>query len=156
MRWVFFMVLACTGCRATIAGPTSAVIEPETKDDFLARRAQDRSLSLSQQSAWDAKQGDRADLTFDLRDLGVATTVRSLFRAHCASCHGRRGEGMKAAVSYPALGGFGYRMGMTMSGGKMGRGIYRLIRDGRGLMPPFKGRLANEQIWLLVRYLNAL
>ena len=150
------MLLGCTGCRATIAGPASAVIQAETKDKFLARRAQDRSTSISQQSAWDAKQGDRSDLMFDLRDLGTATTARSLFRSHCSGCHGVRGEGMKAAVSYPALGGFRYRMGMTMSGGKMGRGIYRLIRDGRGVMPPFKDRLANEQIWLLVRYLNAL
>ena len=156
MRLVFLMLLTGAGCRATIAGPVSAVIQAETKDIFLARRAQDRSVSLSQQSAWDAKQSDRADLVFDLRDLGMATTARSLFQAHCAGCHGPRGEGMKAAVSYPALGGFRYRMGMTMSGGKMGRGIYRLIRDGRGVMPPFKDRLANEQIWLLVRYLNAL
>jgi mono/diheme cytochrome c family protein len=59
-------------------------------------------------------------------------------------------------VSYPALGGLSYRMGMMMSGGKMGRGIYRLIHDGRDIMPTFKDRLANEQIWLLVRFLETL
>ncbi len=156
MRFATLTALTLIACRTPVAGPPTAVAQVENKADFLVRRAQERGLTIKQQSAWDAKQTDRADLRFDWRDLGVATQARSLFKTHCAGCHGARGEGMKAAVSYPKLGGFGFRMGMTMSGGKMGRGIYRLLHDGRGLMPPFKDQLANEQLWLLVRYLSAL
>ena len=156
MRFALSLILVCGACRTPTAGPIDATSMAESKETFLSRRALERSTSLVQQSAWDDKKGDRADLDFDLRDLAVATQARSLFKMHCAGCHGARGEGMTAAVSYPALGGFGYRMGMTMSGGKMGRGMFRLIHQGRGIMPAFKDRLANEQIWLLVRYLSAL
>jgi mono/diheme cytochrome c family protein len=156
MRLVLSIVLLCGACRTPIAGPTNATASTETKAVFLVRRSQERSINLAQQSAWDDKKNAKADLDFDLRDLAVATQARSLFRTHCAGCHGGRGEGMKTAVSVPALGGFGHRMGMTMSGGKMGRGMFRLIRDGRAIMPAFKDRLANEQIWLLVRYLSSL
>ncbi len=156
MRLFVLLSLACVACRTPVAGPATAITQTENKADFLVRRAQQRGITLQQQTAWDTKQTERADLRFDLRDLALATEARSLFKAHCAGCHGVRGQGMTGAVSYPSLGGFGFRMGMMMSGGKMGRGIYRMLHDGRGLMPPFNDKLANEQLWLLVRYLAAL
>jgi cytochrome c553 len=109
-----------SACQIPIAGPVGAITQAETKAGFLARRAQARGVSIAEQSAWDEGQGAESDLQFDLSDLGTATEARSLYKTHCSGCHGQRGEGMSAAVSYPALGGFGYRMGMVMSGGKIG------------------------------------
>jgi mono/diheme cytochrome c family protein len=151
-----FSLSLITACKTPVAGPVGAIIQAESKADFLARRAQSRGVSIAEQSSWDKALGAESNLQFDLGDLATATEARSLYKTHCSGCHGGRGEGMSAAVSYPALGGFSYRMGMMMSGGKMGRGVYRLIHSGRDIMPTFKERLANEQIWLLVRYLGAL
>jgi mono/diheme cytochrome c family protein len=151
-----FSLSFLAACKTPIAGPLSAITQAESKADFLAKRAQQRGVSIAEQGAWDQKQGAESDLKFNLGDLATATEARSLYKTHCSGCHGRRGEGISAAVSYPALGGLSYRMGMMMSGGKMGRGIYRLIHDGRDIMPTFKDRLANEQIWLLVSFLETL
>ena len=151
---IMLMLMLPLGCRTPIAGPSQAVTRAETKTAFLARRAQDRGVTPAQQTAWDHDRNATAEVHFDLTDLALATSARGLYQAHCAGCHQNLTGPSALPPSAPRLGGFGFRMGMMMSGGKMARALFRHIRDGKGSMPAFKDQLANEQIWLLVRLLR--
>jgi len=141
-----------SGCRPHLAGPPTAIAAAETKEQFLMRRSQERGVSMAKQVVWDRRHNSGNRAPIDLGDLARATEARSLFSVHCAGCHGERGEGAKAT----ALGGFGYRMGLTMSGGKMAAGVFRLVAKGRDEMPGFGDRLANEQLWSLVALIRAM
>ena len=151
---VFLVVI--TSCRTPIAGWDPKAPTAEGRSEALTRRAQERGVSTAQQRAADAMLSATSDLVFDLRDPGHAGRARALYALHCKGCHGARGEGLDAAVSMPPIGGFGFRVGMMMSGGKMGRGIYRRIAEGGGRMPGFADRLSSAQIWLLVRFIGTL
>lgn len=88
-------------------------------------------------------------------DVGDRTTI-------CAACHGPSGNGRGGVL--------GEEMGAKVWGYAQGVGpgiytdtnhfaqrtpsdLYQRIVDGRGLMPPYRGRLTEAEIWAVVEYL---
>lgn len=83
------------------------------------------------------------------RSKDVLVQGRSLFRAHCAVCHGVDGNGQGSMVaydSYPQVGSFRDEKYASYSPGKM----FRSIRLGQGNMPAFGHILSAKEIWCLV------
>ncbi len=92
------------------------------------------------------------------------------YTIHCLRCHGHdaRGHGPATLEGYPAndFKSFGSRFAATLHRGAP-RKWFRVIRDGAGevvdypdgqmtAMPPFNHKLANEQIWQVISYLQSL
>ncbi len=69
---------------------------------------------------------------------------RDLFATHCAACHGPDAQG--AAGGVPALTGATDRLGSEE--------VARVVRNGRGGMPAFGGRLEEAEIRDLVAHLE--
>jgi mono/diheme cytochrome c family protein len=90
----------------------------------------------------------------------VAADERSLrsgaqqYQINCAVCHGARGEGDGPVTRFgfpPIRIGSGSNAATTLSDGY----IFGIIRNGRGLMPPYN-RLEEGERWDLINYLRTL
>jgi len=103
----------------------------------------------------------------DARAVGRGAVI---YKLHCARCHGEdaRGRGPSALQGHPAndFHSFGQRFASTLHRGAPRR-WFRSITEGYGdeveypdgksrAMPPFKEKLAREQIWLVIAYLQSL
>lgn len=87
-------------------------------------------------------------------DVGGRTTT-------CAACHGPAGDG-RGGVLVEEMGQkvWGYAMGIgpgiftdtTYLPQRTPSDLFQRILDGRGLMPPYRGRLTDQEIWALVDY----
>ena len=84
---------------------------------------------------------------------------QALWLTRCAGCHGADGA-PTAAAGLPAprrWGTLGTKLGFFFGGNRMLAGVYQRIAQGRPpRMPAWHGQLAREQIWALVRHLEAL
>lgn len=78
---------------------------------------------------------------------------KRLYSVHCSTCHGETGDGTPAG---PRVGGFGYRMGLTMSFGMMRRGVLRRLRNGGQNMPAFRDQLTPLELEQVTEYLERL
>ncbi|MFQ5492290.1 MAG: c-type cytochrome [Phycisphaerae bacterium] len=93
-----------------------------------------------------------------------------IYKLHCARCHGQdaRGQGPSVLAGHPAndFKTFQNRFAATIHRGAPRR-WFRIIRDGAGevvdypnetttAMPAFGDKLAREQIWLVITYLQSL
>ncbi len=90
----------------------------------------------------------------------VAADQRSLRNGHmefainCLPCHGDRGMGNGPITQFgfpPIVIGAGSRAATTLTDGY----IFGIIRNGRGLMPPYN-RIEEADRWDLINYLRAL
>jgi len=90
----------------------------------------------------------------------VASDPRSLrngrmqYAINCAVCHGERGAGDGAVTQFgfpPMPIGAGSNTATRLSDGY----IFGIIRNGRGLMPPYN-RIEEHDRWDLINYLRAL
>ena len=81
---------------------------------------------------------------------------KALYGAKCASCHGKDGQGNPAMAKMfkvpPAV------MDLTVSSttAKTDVALEAVIRDGRGKMPAFKGKLVGQDFGAVVRHLRGL
>ena len=94
-----------------------------------------------------------------LDDLWMRREGKDLWLTHCAGCHGADGTPTPAAGTPPPRrwGTFGVKMGFLFGGDRMRAGVYRSIAEGHPpRMPAWRGPLAREQIWALVRHLEDL
>lgn len=158
MFLVVFLSVACAG-----GNLKPAAGEPLTGEDWYRFRA--GQLSISQQAA---VERDRQLSEEEPPELPENEAFRRqtalLYERQCAACHGSDGDPGDFNIGRFApreFGTMGMSMGFTFGGDKMRAGIYRVIRDGkkRGetvTMPAFGDRLAREQIWALVRYIENL
>ena len=104
------------------------------------------------------------------RDADAVCRGAVVYAALCARCHGLQadGRGPDALASHPCRNfrGPAMRMAVTLHGGAPRRWFQR-IADGYGppvrypdgesrAMPAFGDRLAREQIWLVITYLQSL
>lgn len=136
--------------------------------------------------AWKSEQTGRSAETIADEDAALSTTrnpfdayqdtdaVRRgavLFRYHCARCHGEDASGHGPAIlpDHPAndFHAFGQRFAATLHRGAPRR-WFKSITQGFGgvvqypdeppgpAMPAFGTRLAKEQVWLLITYLQSL
>jgi mono/diheme cytochrome c family protein len=80
------------------------------------------------------------------------TASRALYRTHCASCHGTDGK------SNTKKGRETEASDLTDPGvkGNANDKNIRIIRNGKGDMPGFKGKLTSAQIASVARYIKSL
>jgi mono/diheme cytochrome c family protein len=80
---------------------------------------------------------------------------RRRFDTHCATCHGELGDGTSAVAERMAL----RRPKSLVDAGARdfpaGR-IFQAIREGYGLMPPYRVQLGVKESWGVVAYVRAL
>jgi mono/diheme cytochrome c family protein len=74
------------------------------------------------------------------------------YQINCAVCHGDKGDGMGPAMRYgiPPI-----NLLMDMTKNRTDGYIYGMMRNGRGLMPPYN-RIEESDRWDVVNYLRAL
>lgn len=78
----------------------------------------------------------------------LAADPAALFSARCAVCHGKDGKGSPA----------GKKMGVSDLSGERKEPVAEIakdISDGKGKMPPFKGKLSPAEIDALAQYVKA-
>ena len=79
---------------------------------------------------------------------------RMQYAINCATCHGERGAGDGPVTKFgfpPIVIGAGSNAATRLSDGY----IFGIIRNGRGLMPPYN-RIEEHDRWDLINYLRAL
>jgi mono/diheme cytochrome c family protein len=77
---------------------------------------------------------------------------RKYFAINCAPCHGDKGMGDGPATKY---GMPGINLVTDVTRGRTDGYIFGMIRNGRGLMPPYN-RIEEPDRWDVVNYLRAL
>jgi mono/diheme cytochrome c family protein len=93
-------------------------------------------------------------------DDQVATEAASVWRMLCNECHGGKRSIAKAKEIPPPPDGFGTREGPFFGKARPEAEIFQVIfhgiekEDAENKMPPWGDRLAREQIWALVWFLE--
>jgi mono/diheme cytochrome c family protein len=92
-------------------------------------------------------------------------TAAALGRASatCADCHGTEGNGRGGALSSQLEGKvWGWRQGVgagiftdyNLLAQRKPSELFQRIADGHGLMPPYRGKLKEDEIWALVDFVR--
>ena len=78
----------------------------------------------------------------------------ALYTKNCASCHGKAGlgDGVKARTLKDSPGDFSKADFQNLSDGD----IFYRTKTGRGDMPKYDGKLADDDIWNVVNYMRTL
>ena len=78
----------------------------------------------------------------------------ALFTKNCASCHGKTGlgDGVKARTLKESPGDFSKPAFQTQADGD----LFYKTKTGRGEMPKYEGKLADDDIWNIVNFLRTL
>jgi mono/diheme cytochrome c family protein len=88
--------------------------------------------------------------------VGDASTKAglALYTKNCASCHGKAGlgDGVKARTLKDSPGDFSKAAFQTQADGD----LFFKTKTGRGEMPKYEGKLADDDIWNVVNYLRTL
>ena len=139
---------------------------------FLKAKAQAKHITLAQARAQDMALSTRKNPFRARHDQGAVSRGAVIYKNECMQCHGQGVDGRGPALPVPLdslnFHRFGLRMDITMHGGAVGK-WFRVIQNGTSTtvktadsqpltisMPPFKDRLAREQVWLVITYLQSL
>jgi cytochrome c6 len=76
----------------------------------------------------------------------LAQDAKALFTSKCAACHGADGKGETA---------MGKKMGLKSIAGKPAAEVEKITMDGKDKMPSYKGKLTDQQIKDIARYITA-
>ena len=78
----------------------------------------------------------------------------ALYTKNCASCHGKAGlgDGVKARTLKDSPGDFSKAPFQTQADGD----LFFKTKTGRGDMPKYEGKLADDDIWNIINYLRTL
>jgi hypothetical protein len=154
---------SCGGIAPALAPPGA---EAHYGDEWFVVRAERLGRSIDDVKARDAALSESEPPPEDGWDDQLALEAAILWRDLCSSCHGPDGDPggarEKLDPSPRSWTGAGPSMGFFFGGDAMRAGIYRRIRDGgdadgkASKMPPWGTTLAREQIWALVRHIEAL
>ncbi|MBI5865637.1 MAG: cytochrome c [Planctomycetes bacterium] len=140
------------------------------KHAFLGWRARQRGISLADAVQHDAAVSPTTNPFDANRDRNAVSLGAMVFAAHCQRCHGENVDGRGPDVSPEApchdFHAFDKRFAVTLHRGAP-KAWFAKIRDGHGptieypsgpssAMPPFGQTLSNEQIWLVITYLQSL
>lgn len=175
-----FLTLGCTG-----PIPLSVAIDPVDQDAYLAElnavnmdgkaafaawMASERGVSPERILQEDLELSDTRNPFDAYTDYRAVSRGAVIFTMHCARCHGfdARGTGPSTLPQFPAddFRSFFKRVMSAVHRGTP-RKWFREIRDGKGqvidyaegpstAMPPFADKLAREQIWWVITYLQSL
>lgn len=136
----------------------------------MAWMARERSLSIAEVSDRDAHLSESRNPFDASRDREAVSLGATLYKAHCARCHGEKVDGRGPDVLPVAprkdFHAAGTRFVVLLHRGAP-RTWFRKIRDGAvalvtyadgesTAMPAFLGTLSNEHIWLVVTFLQSL
>ena len=150
---------------------SARTLAPENpREAWYAWKAQTAAATLDQARAADQAISSTRNPFSANTDPDAVSRGAVLFREHCARCHGvdARGAGPEMLASHPTKNfhAFGKRLAVTLHGGAP-RAWFAKIHDGHGevveypdgpsrAMPAFGDKLAREQNWLVVTYLQSL
>ncbi|MBL1260733.1 MAG: cytochrome c [Thiotrichaceae bacterium] len=70
-----------------------------------------------------------------------------IYNQQCKQCHGSRGKS-----TFPGVADFSRGEGLMMAD----HALLKKIRDGRGMMPAFRGMLKDDEIFDVITYLRKL
>jgi mono/diheme cytochrome c family protein len=78
----------------------------------------------------------------------------ALYTKNCASCHGKTGlgDGVKARTLKDSPGDFSKPVFQTQTDGD----LFYKTKTGKGEMPKYEGKLADDDIWNIVNFLRTL
>lgn len=179
---VFFALFAggCSGppalSRAILPEHERAYVEaisasPESpRRGFLAWRARQRSVAIDEAERQDAALSSTRNPFNANRDRDAVSLGAVIYARHCARCHGEhadgRGPDALPEAPCPDFHSPATRFAVTLHAGAP-RAWFARIRDGHGprvmyptgestAMPAFGDQLSNEQIWLVVTYLQSI
>jgi mono/diheme cytochrome c family protein len=105
-------------------------------------------------SSWEAPAEAEQQTNPVRYDVDSVSAGKQLFERHCQQCHGYYGEGngIVGAVlvdQRPA--------NLLRLAGKQAEGAFAWkIRQGRGQMPAFQGKLSDTEIWQIVNFVASL
>lgn len=137
---------------------------------FFAWMADERRIDLAAIETRDRSLGETKNPFDAYQDAAAVSRGAVIYKLHCARCHGvdARGRGPAALVDHPAndFHDFGNRFASTLHRGAPRR-WFKSISEGYGdtlqypdgpsrAMPAFGDKLAREQIWLVITYLQSL
>lgn len=89
-------------------------------------------------------------------DEAVLDAGQELYHTHCYVCHGAAGEGDGPVVGPPDRFPMGPSLLVPGAVDRSDGYLYGIIRVGRGLMPPYGGRLSYQERWYIVNYVRHL
>lgn len=81
--------------------------------------------------------------------VGFAESGQDIYKAHCQSCHGPNGQPSAGMVKM---------MGVKPASEYQGTDDewFKAVRDGKGKMKPFAGKLTDDQIKAAIAYFRTL
>jgi len=139
---------------------------------FFAQRAKEQDISIDEAERQDMELSDSKN-PFKARHDPIAVSRGAvIYKNECMRCHGQnvdgRGEDLPVPLDSLNFHKTGLRWDITMRGGAAGKWFKTIengtkvdVKDKTGKtitikMPAFKDRLAKEQAWLAVTYLQSL
>ena len=148
-----------------LTSDTYAVARPSETPrlQYLAARSVQSGVALPQVVTADEALSDAIN-PYSYKDPGAVASGKVVFAAHCAQCHGAEAD----ASGPPPFGGLKKmnfhdshkRMFVQMNGRAPANwfsSLYNGMKSSENadaVMPPQKDKLAREQIWLAVTYLE--
>lgn len=167
MRLALVTLAATTACASTAQPPTEAPVADEAAeihlgDEWFVHRARGLGLSIEQAQARDGAITDDGPPTIAFWDAQLALEAAGLWTMLCNECHGgKRVVGEATAIAAPPH-GWGQQSGMIFGRERMHRESFQTIFYGgepnedidKPEMPEWGDKLAREQIWALVYYLE--
>lgn len=141
------------------------------REAFLAWRAEMQGITLEEAEARDAALGSRRNPFNARRDPSAVSRGAVIYSHECMDCHGPNADGTGPMMPGPLKAMDFHRFGMRFAVGLHNgapKSWFRTLRDGTEAevkledgstavveMPAYADRLAVEQIWLLVTYLQS-
>lgn len=140
------------------------------RDAFLAWKARQRSITLAEARALDAQLSAKQNPFDANHDRAAVSRGAVIYKLSCARCHGDHADG-KGPDALPGIPSKSFHTPAKRFAVWLHRGAphawFRKIHDGAGprvsypdgentAMPAFADTLSNEQIWLVVTYLQSL
>ena len=158
-KYLFFSVICCAACDESQAfhDPHPSLERMQTQervDPFgpEAMRAPVFGTVAEESEDDDVPDGGASPFPIDARLLEDG---RSDFDRFCAPCHGIAGNGESVVASKM----HDAPPGSIVDGTKATLppdAIYRVVRDGKGMMPSLAHELSRRERWAVVSYLQAL
>ena len=142
-------------------------IEAHRSGRWFERRAAQLGITVAQARARDAALGEDVPPADAADDEHTRTEAAAIWNTACARCHGMTGrlDGPVSKFDPPprSWGGLGPKMGFLFGGDRMRAGIYKTISEGGPVrngqpspMPAWGAYLSREQMWSLVRHIEAV
>lgn len=155
--------------QAYLGAMSDAALTP--REAFYRARAGSTGMSVEEVKAQDVALSTTKNPFSARHDPEAVSQGAVLYKYNCMNCHGANADGHGSDVPTPTdemnFHKFSTRFAVTLHGGAPSK-WFRIINDGTTsaqghdangqplVMEPFSDKLAREQIWLIVTYLQSL